>query len=39
MGKPFFNTQDGGQFEIFWGREDLTQDELQQGTRKTLLLD
>jgi hypothetical protein len=39
MGNPLFKAQDDGQFEILWEREGLTQNELQQGARRTLLLD
>ena len=31
MGKPLFKAPDGGQFEILWEKEDLTQSELQRG--------
>jgi hypothetical protein len=39
MGKPLFKAPDGGRFEILWEREDLTQSELQQGARTSVLLD
>jgi hypothetical protein len=39
MGKPLFKAPDGGRFEILWEREDLTQSELQRGTKTSVLLD
>ena len=39
MGKPLFKAPDGGRPEILYERKDLTQSELQQGTRTSVLLD